>query len=92
MLLLRWKNLTGAVAMNGDDKHFHLVNAPSRFAAYRPGDDPLAPLPASSPTSAETHASVQGQPQDQVAAQPQTAPAVETEKPKQNNPFLNEDL
>jgi hypothetical protein len=37
MLLLRWKNLSGALELAGEDKHFDIGNAQARFAAYRPG-------------------------------------------------------
>ncbi|UHD17876.1 hypothetical protein [Thiocapsa bogorovii] len=44
MLLLRWHNLSGTMELQNGQKHFDIVDAPARFAAYRPGKTPLSEL------------------------------------------------
>jgi hypothetical protein len=41
MVYARYGNLTGALEVQGDAKHFHLINARSRFDAYVPGKTAL---------------------------------------------------
>jgi hypothetical protein len=40
MLLVRWQNLSGAMTLQGERKHFDLLNARSRFDGYTPGRTP----------------------------------------------------
>ncbi|WP_373508632.1 hypothetical protein [Thiocapsa sp.] len=46
MLLVRWHNLTGAMALRNGRRQFDILDAPARFAAYRPGKTPLRDLGA----------------------------------------------
>jgi hypothetical protein len=41
MLLVRWQNLSGAMEMLGQRRHFDLLNGRERFDAYTPGQTPL---------------------------------------------------
>ncbi|CRI63816.1 exported hypothetical protein [Thiocapsa sp. KS1] len=41
MLLVRWHNLSGAMELQNGRRHFEIVDAPARFAAYSPGRTPL---------------------------------------------------
>ena len=60
MLLLRWQNLSGALEIEGERRHFDVLNARERFEAYLPGQTPLpaqrvsgsTPAPQSPPASA----------------------------------------
>jgi hypothetical protein len=58
MLLLRWQNLSGALEIEGERRHFEVLNARERFEAYLPGQTPLpaqrvgAATPAKQPSPA----------------------------------------
>lgn len=52
MLLLRWHNLSGAMELQNDRKHFEIGDASARFAAYHPGQTSL-PFLGSKQTQAD---------------------------------------
>jgi hypothetical protein len=56
MLLLRWQNLTGALEIEGERRHFDVLNARERFEAYLPGRTPLPALRAAAAAAADTPA------------------------------------
>jgi hypothetical protein len=64
MLLVRWHNLSGALELQNGLKHFDIVDAPARFAAYRPGETPLSGLGA-----------LQTLPEDRSGTQPSSGAA-----------------
>jgi hypothetical protein len=41
LVYARWKNLTGALAFDGGERHFHLFDARGKFDAYVPGKTAL---------------------------------------------------
>jgi hypothetical protein len=92
MLLLRWHNLTGAVALNEGKKAIHLVNAVEHFEGYRPGKTPFGSISAPRLDDATTTASkAQRAPRGaetaiDLGSLDQPAPT------EADNPFLNEDL
>jgi hypothetical protein len=92
MLLLRWHNLTGAVALNEGKKAIHLVNAVEHFEGYRPGKTPFGSISAPRLDEATTTASkAQRAPRGaetaiDLGSLDQPAPT------EADNPFLNEDL
>lgn len=54
LLLLRWENLLGNLALQDGQRHFALANAREHYEAWRPGRAPLpgqAPEPAAPPDS-----------------------------------------
>jgi hypothetical protein len=56
ILLLRWQNLTGALEIEGERRHFGVLNARERFEAYLPGRTTLPALRAGATASADTPA------------------------------------
>lgn len=90
MLLLRWHDLSAAVELHNQDKHFDLGDAYARFDAYRPGQTPLpfqlrhaAHRPVSSGPDRASSASQT----EMVTSSPQAPSSTELE-----NRFLNDDL
>ena len=73
MLLLRWQNLTAALEIEGERRHFDVLNARERFEAYLPGRTPLPALPAGAAAAADTPAAAG--PAEVAAPAPATAPA-----------------
>jgi hypothetical protein len=103
MMLLRWHNLSAALELAGDQHHLDTVNAPARFAAYRPGstrlplsgalqpgDQPIPrPVVEIAPGGASSGAApVSGQ--ASMAHKPHRS--VAPRRPVSDNPFLDEDL
>jgi hypothetical protein len=56
MLLLRWQNLSGALELQGERRHFDVLDARGRFDAYVPGRTPLHALRADASAPADTSA------------------------------------
>lgn len=73
MLLLRWQNLSGALELAGERRHFDVLNARERFEAYLPGRTPLPALRAGAAASADTPATAA--PAEIPAPAPVPAPA-----------------
>lgn len=95
MLLLRWHNLSGALELQSDRKHFDIGDAPARFASYQPGKTSLpflgskriqADLAADAEPIVDTetgHAKSSDAQEDQPAArhQGQSQPATSSDSP-----------
>lgn len=88
LLLLRWHNLSAAVALEKGAKHLNLFNAQRQFAGYRPGKTPLT---ASHRPTAERD-TAQGPRQEQRAPATAVREGNEASRRRPANPFLNEDL
>ncbi|WP_200344673.1 hypothetical protein [Halochromatium glycolicum] len=92
MLLLRWHNLSGAVALHEDEKAFRLVNAVDQFEAYRPGKTPFGSVAAQRLDGATTTAS-EAQRAPRGAETALDLGSLDQPAPTEaDNPFLNEDL
>lgn len=100
MVLVRWHNLTGAMELQNGRRHFDIVDAPARFAAYRPGKTPLRDLGAAQsvaedrsgtePSSvAATHDRTPLRHQKEVPAN-NTPPRGRQRPPSTQNPFLDD--
>jgi hypothetical protein len=91
LLLLRWHNLSGAVAIKDGEKQFRLAHAPRDFEAYQPGRTTLA---SGAAASAEDIAAAEpSQPaRERVSTEHHRKPQHHRKPPAPSNPFLNEDL
>jgi hypothetical protein len=99
LVYVRWKNLTGTLALDGDERHFHLLDARGKFDAYVPGK-------TASPGREAAVAEGPGRRRDAgTEVKPAPQAARDAAATKQNisrerdgtsdevvNPFLNEDL
>jgi hypothetical protein len=99
LVYVRWKNLTGALALDGEDRHFHLFDARGKFDAYVPGK---TALPGQEESVAERPAGRRETGTQVKLAPPEAGGAAATKQDTTMggsgtsdevvNPFLNEDL
>jgi len=99
LVYVRWNDLTGALAFQGEERHFHLIGARRKFDAYVPGRTAMVPkesaeaeIPAG--RSAEEPGEPAGQRERGRTAEPDRAPSGRRGNPpaESENPFLSEDL
>ncbi|MEA3277218.1 MAG: hypothetical protein U9Q81_18410 [Pseudomonadota bacterium] len=91
MVYVRWRDLTGALALQGEESHFDLIDARDKFDAYVPGATALS--------EAGLEAKVEGLGKPTVpsgaaaeAVGAISSPKVDNAPTEPENPFLNEDL
>jgi hypothetical protein len=99
LVYVRWNKLTGALAVDGEERHFHLFDARRKFDAYVPGK---TGLPGKEPSvdegsggRRETGTGFMPAPPEarNTAASGQHSPNREDSAYEEDaNPFLNEDL
>lgn len=102
MLLVRWQNLSGAMELQGERKHFDVLNAHSRFDAYSPGQTPLPFLASGAGLMAPAAAAelssrwdrpLESQPGKREALPgPQHRPRERSQRSGPKNPFLDHSL
>ena len=94
MVYVRWHDLTGALELQGGEKHFDIANARERFDAYLPGTAALASQRHNAKAQGSFAASAEGLRKPAATSGPGavSSPKVDNAPTEPENPFLNEDL